>query len=252
MFHVEHAPGTIRWAVAARMDEHRKTVRDWKREATEWRARAEHLQAAVERLRSLAIAGESAGFLAHELNNLFTPVVGYCHAAQAPGADELIRGKAIAKSLAAAERVGVLAEAILGLAVLIEEVAHDVPGILLVDRDGRTTQQGAMSDRRFDRAGSFKQPDVCEHVGDIASSSLKCWRAKCLWRADGGRTRQIRHGRERCAETICPIPNHSPLSKAAGQPGRTPGVRERLRRDAARQVVHSSAWRQRRPGASIS
>ena len=89
---------------------------DWKREAAAWRARAEHLQSVVDRLRSLAVAGESVGFLAHELNNLYTPVVGYCHAAQAPGADELVRTKAIAKSLAAADRVGELTSVILGLA----------------------------------------------------------------------------------------------------------------------------------------
>ncbi|MDP1663427.1 MAG: hypothetical protein Q8L55_16065, partial [Phycisphaerales bacterium] len=98
------------------MSDRSPTDRDWKREADAWRARAEHLQATVDRLRSLAVAGESAGFLAHELNNLYTPVVGYCHAAQVAGADEAIKQKAIAKSLAAAERVADLAGAILQLA----------------------------------------------------------------------------------------------------------------------------------------
>ncbi len=101
--------------VAARMSDRPFTDRDWKSEADVWRARAEHLQRTVDRLRSLAVAGESAGFLAHELNNLYTPVVGYCHAAQAAGADEAIKQKAIAKSLAAAERVADLVGAILQL-----------------------------------------------------------------------------------------------------------------------------------------
>ncbi|HZW06283.1 MAG TPA: HAMP domain-containing sensor histidine kinase, partial [Phycisphaerales bacterium] len=101
-----------------------QTTTDWKREAAIWRARAEHLQAAVDRLRSLAVAGESVGFLAHELNNLYTPVVGYCHAAQAPGADEIVRTKAIAKSLAAAERVGELTSLVLRLAGTASEGAE--------------------------------------------------------------------------------------------------------------------------------
>jgi len=92
-----------------------QTDRDWKTEATAWRARAEHLQATVDRLRSLAVAGEAAGFLAHELNNLFTPVVGYCHAAQDERADDAIKAKALKKATVAAERVGEVSRAILGL-----------------------------------------------------------------------------------------------------------------------------------------
>lgn len=98
------------------MADRAQTDRDWKTEATAWRARAEHLQATVDRLRSLAVAGEAAGFLAHELNNLFTPVVGYCHAAQDERADEAIKAKALKKATAAAERVGEVSRAILGLA----------------------------------------------------------------------------------------------------------------------------------------
>ena len=98
------------------MTDQERTDRDWKAEAAAWRARAEHLQATVDRLRSMAVAGEAAGFLAHELNNLFTPVVGYCHAAQDERADDVIKVKALRKATAAAERVGEVSRAILGLA----------------------------------------------------------------------------------------------------------------------------------------
>lgn len=105
-----------------------QTDRSWKDEAAAWRARAEHLQATVDRLRSLAVAGEAAGFLAHELNNVFTPVVGYCHVAQAPGADDAVKAKAIAKALAAAERVGEVSSAILGLAGSVGGERKDAEG----------------------------------------------------------------------------------------------------------------------------
>lgn len=102
------------------MDQPGDTTRAHEPSAAYWRARAEQLQATVDRLRSLAVAGESAGFLAHELNNLFTPVAGYAQAALADGAEDGLKRKALQKSLAAAERVGELSRAILQLAGSVE------------------------------------------------------------------------------------------------------------------------------------
>lgn len=113
--------------VATHMDEQPQIDRDWKAEAEAWRARAEQLQSTVDRLRSMAAAGEAAGFLAHELNNLFTPVVGYCHAAQCEGADDSVKSKALRKALAAAERVGEVSHAILSLAGSAVEHADNGP-----------------------------------------------------------------------------------------------------------------------------
>ena len=66
--------------------------------------------------------------------------------------------------------------------------------------------------------GSFKQPGMWEHVGEIAPRSSKCCGGQCLWRAASTGTRQIRHGRRLGAETICPIRNHSPLCTATRVP----------------------------------
>ncbi len=79
------------------------------------------LQAEVQRLRHalqhqerLATLGTVAGLIAHEFNNILTPVISYAQLASANPADQELAGKAVRKCLHGAERASQIATAILG------------------------------------------------------------------------------------------------------------------------------------------
>lgn len=101
MFHVEHeeSPATDR-------------LLDRLEEATSALERVRGDLAESERLASL---GTLVGLIAHEFNNLLTPVVGYTSAALAPGADENLIRKALERANEGAARAAEIAESILSL-----------------------------------------------------------------------------------------------------------------------------------------
>jgi len=69
----------------------------------------------VRRLQQLAALGTMSAMLAHEINNLLTPIVSYCQYAASRNDPELLRA-AVEKSLTAARRVSSLCTRALGLA----------------------------------------------------------------------------------------------------------------------------------------
>lgn len=82
----------------------------------DWRAHAEDLEQRLLEAERLAALGELVGLIAHEFNNLMTPVVGYTQAAlREPGDVELV-SKAILKAHEGSARATQIASAILSLA----------------------------------------------------------------------------------------------------------------------------------------
>lgn len=83
----------------------------------------DRLQAEIDRLREqlaeshrLSMLGIAAGMIAHEINNILTPVRGYARAALARPENAALCRKALERSASAAERAGTIAESILALA----------------------------------------------------------------------------------------------------------------------------------------
>ncbi|MCW5777509.1 MAG: HAMP domain-containing histidine kinase [Phycisphaeraceae bacterium] len=86
-------------------------------------AQLDKLQGEIDRLRKdldksrqLAILGVAAGMIAHELNNVLTPVLGYAKAALARPQDTDLVRKALERSADAAERAGRITSTVLALA----------------------------------------------------------------------------------------------------------------------------------------
>lgn len=101
MFHVEHREPPATDELLGRLEE-----------ATSALERVRSELAESERLASL---GTLVGLIAHEFNNLLTPVVGYTSAALAPGADEKLMRKALKRANEGAARAAEIAESILSL-----------------------------------------------------------------------------------------------------------------------------------------
>jgi len=70
----------------------------------------------IDELSKLATLGEVTALLAHELNNLLTPLLAYAQAGLAAGDDPAFREKALTKCLVHAEQATRVSQAILGLA----------------------------------------------------------------------------------------------------------------------------------------
>jgi signal transduction histidine kinase len=70
----------------------------------------------LDALAHLASLGEITAMLAHEMNNLLTPLVSYAQAGLAAGNDAAFREKALAKCLLHAEQASRVSRAVLGLA----------------------------------------------------------------------------------------------------------------------------------------
>lgn len=78
-------------------------------------AQLESLDDQVRRLQQLAGLGTMSAMLAHEINNLLTPIVSYCQYAASRNDPELLRA-AVEKSLTGAKRISALCTRALGLA----------------------------------------------------------------------------------------------------------------------------------------
>lgn len=76
----------------------------------------------VRRLQQLAGLGTMSAMLAHEINNLLTPIVSYCQYAASRNDPELLRA-AVEKSLTGAKRISALCTKALGLASDRESIA---------------------------------------------------------------------------------------------------------------------------------
>lgn len=78
-------------------------------------ARVRELEEALERQERLATVGTIAGLIAHEFNNILTPVLSYAQMAQANPDDRELVAKALKRAADGADRAGQIASAILGL-----------------------------------------------------------------------------------------------------------------------------------------
>jgi len=90
---------------------------------TDPQAQIDRLQAEIDRLRvqlaeshRLSMLGIAAGMIAHEINNILTPVLGYARAALAKPENADLCRKALERSASAADRAGRIAESVLTLA----------------------------------------------------------------------------------------------------------------------------------------
>ncbi len=90
---------------------------------TDPQAQIDRLQAEIDRLRvqlaeshRLSMLGIAAGMIAHEFNNILTPVLGYAKAALARPDDAALVRKALQQSASAVERASSIAEAVLSIA----------------------------------------------------------------------------------------------------------------------------------------
>ena len=84
------------------------------------------LYAQLERLNRLASIGTIAGMIAHEFNNILTPIMSYSQMALAAPEDRELAQKALAKSLSGSERAARIADAILGFVRNDASAAGDV------------------------------------------------------------------------------------------------------------------------------
>ncbi len=71
------------------------------------------LYSQLERLNRLASIGTIAGMIAHEFNNILTPIMSYSQMALAAPEDRELTHKALARTLAGSERAAKIADAIL-------------------------------------------------------------------------------------------------------------------------------------------
>ncbi len=77
--------------------------------------RVEQLQAEIERAQRLSLLGTMVGVIAHEFNNILTPVLSYCQLAKARPEDTALTAKALDRAAAGAEKAARIASAILEL-----------------------------------------------------------------------------------------------------------------------------------------
>lgn len=81
---------------------------------SELTAKVRELQSEVERTHRLATLGLLAGSIAHEFNNILTPVLSYAHMALASPEDEAMTRKALRKAADGTEKAARIASAMLG------------------------------------------------------------------------------------------------------------------------------------------
>ncbi len=78
--------------------------------------RIDQLQANLNQQQKLASLGMVTAVIAHEFNNILTPMISYTRYALTDKADEALRMKALSKALAAAERAATISNSLLGFA----------------------------------------------------------------------------------------------------------------------------------------
>src|SRR5262245_19102190 len=81
-------------------------------------AELDALRTELERSQKLAMLGTVAAMVAHEVNNLMTPVVTYAQMAQANPGDAALMDKALSRAIAGAQQASRIATSILALAKL--------------------------------------------------------------------------------------------------------------------------------------
>jgi two-component system NtrC family sensor kinase len=79
-------------------------------------AQLQQLQDSVTRSHRLATLGTMASIIAHEFNNILTPVISYCELAQKSPDDQALARKAIEKALGGALRAAQISSSMLGFA----------------------------------------------------------------------------------------------------------------------------------------
>jgi len=82
----------------------------------EQRQRAEELERQISELEGLANLGSATAMIAHEMNNLLTPPANYAELALENPRDEVLREKALSKTVQNCRRASKVAESILALA----------------------------------------------------------------------------------------------------------------------------------------
>lgn len=79
------------------------------------RVHVEQLRAEAERSQRLSLLGTMVGVIAHEFNNILTPVLSYCQLAKSRPDDAALTAKALDRAAAGAEKAARIATAILEL-----------------------------------------------------------------------------------------------------------------------------------------
>ena len=102
--------------------------------------RIDLLQASLSRQQKLATLGMVTAVLAHEFNNILTPMISYTRYALSDKADDALRTKALEKALGGAERAAHISQSLLGFARDDEsrsvDIAHAVEETLsCISRD---------------------------------------------------------------------------------------------------------------------
>lgn len=78
--------------------------------------RINQLQSSLAQQQKLATLGMITAVIAHEFNNILTPMIGYTRSALGEKSDEALRQKALEKALAGAERAANISKSLLGFA----------------------------------------------------------------------------------------------------------------------------------------
>ena len=89
------------------------------------------MQEGLTRSHRLTTLGTMAAIIAHEFNNILTPIISYCQLSQAHPEDAALKNKAIERALGGAERAAQICSSILGFARAADtETAADVAAVL--------------------------------------------------------------------------------------------------------------------------
>lgn len=88
--------------------------------------RIEQLQANLNQQQKLATLGMVTAVIAHEFNNILTPMISYTTYALGDKADEALKKKALERALAGAERMANISKSLLGFARGDESTSADV------------------------------------------------------------------------------------------------------------------------------
>lgn len=78
--------------------------------------RIDQLQTNLQQQQKLATLGMVTAVIAHEFNNILTPMISYTTCALGENSDDALRAKALAKALAGAERMANISRSLLGFA----------------------------------------------------------------------------------------------------------------------------------------
>ncbi len=117
------------------------------------------LYAQLERLNRLASIGTIAGMIAHEFNNILTPMLSYSQMAMAAPEDRELTLKALSRTLAGSERAAKIADAILSF--VRDEEGHETDDLFHVEQQGVSGGVGGVSG-----VGSDSQANVASVVRD--------------------------------------------------------------------------------------